>query len=281
MKRLHLTIGVILTSILLLNPAYSYRVVPEPTNPVAPQPTSVHLTLGNPSNATTDTSNRNNFLMVKPQYALSYNNSKRIPNWVSWHLVPSHLGGERRGDFMVDNSLPSGFNKVKPTDYRGSGFDRGHMCPSGDRTANREDNDATFVMTNMIPQHPDNNQGPWADLEEECRRIARRGFELYIVCGGVGSQGEIERSDVDIPEATWKVILVLPSRQGNDIARITRATRVIAVLMPNEDGIREDDWRDFRVSVDEIEQKTGLDLFSAIPTAIQNDLERRVDTRRN
>ena len=110
-----------------------------------------HMLLGNPSGATTSTSNSNNYLMVKSQYKLSYNNSKHTENWVSWHLYASDLGSApRQDDFRADTTLPSGWYRVTGTEYSGSGFDRGHLCPSADRTSSITNNSATFLMTNII-----------------------------------------------------------------------------------------------------------------------------------
>ena len=93
--------------------------------------TSIHLALGNPSNAKSSTTNADNYLMLKPQYALSYNKSKGIPNWVSWQLNQSWLGNApRQNNFRPDDSLPEGWYRVRPSDYTGSGFDKGHMAPS-------------------------------------------------------------------------------------------------------------------------------------------------------
>ena len=134
---------------------------PAPTQPEergpSPADSSIHLTMGNPSGATDDPARAENYLMRKPYFALSYNNAKGTPNWVSWCLKKADLGSAPRGDFYPDTTLPRGFKQVKPSDYSGSGFDRGHMCPAADR--NRpESADATFVMTNIIPQSPHCNQ---------------------------------------------------------------------------------------------------------------------------
>jgi endonuclease G len=148
-----------------------------------------HLVLGNPSKATPDPDKKDNYLVKRKQYALSYNNGNGTPNWVSWHLNTSWLGRVRRSKFAPEPALPEGFFQVRPNDYRVSGFDRGHMCPSGDRTATKEDNQATFYMTNMVPQSPDNNRKTWERLETYCRRLARRGNELYIIAGPAGRGG--------------------------------------------------------------------------------------------
>lgn len=83
---------------------------------------------------------------------------------------------------------------------------------------------------------------------------------------------------VQVPAQTWKVILVQP--QGtNDVARVTISTRVIAVIMPNTQGIRTDAWQEYRVSVDEVEQLTGYDFFSNVPGSIQAAIESVVDNQ--
>jgi endonuclease G len=106
---------------------------------------SVHLLLGNPSQAATNINNPDNYLMVKPQYVLSYNRSNGTPNWVSWQLNKSWFGDAPRQDnFRPDNTLPEGWERIKPTAYNASGYDRGHVAPSADRTRTIEDNTAIF-----------------------------------------------------------------------------------------------------------------------------------------
>jgi endonuclease G len=117
--------------------------------------------MGNPTQATADVNHKNNFLIVKPYYALPYNNVRGTPNWVSWRLSKEDLGNAPRFPFQPDTSLPAGFKRVVPNDYTGSGFDRGHMCPHSDRTRSMESSKATFLMTNMVPQSPENNQRAW------------------------------------------------------------------------------------------------------------------------
>ena len=110
------------------------------------------LLFGNPSGATADIGNENNYLMVKPQYTLSYNRSKATPNWVAWRLDSSWIGtAPRQDDYRFDPTLPAGWYRVGANSYSGSGFERGHMCPSGDRTRSVSDNSATFLMTNFGP----------------------------------------------------------------------------------------------------------------------------------
>lgn len=251
---------------------------------LAPAPTraqssvSQHLTMGNPSGATASTSNPSNYLIVRAQYALSYSRYDGIPNWVSWHLGKSDQGSSGRGAFQPDTSLPSGWYRVTTNDYTGSGYDRGHNCPSGDRTSTTTDNAAVFLMSNIMPQAADNNQGPWEQLESYCRDLLSQGRELYIVSGVSGKLGTIAGGKVTIPATTWKVVVVLPEG-SNDLSRVTSTTRVICVSMPNRNGIFNNDWRQYRISVRQLEKTTGYNFLSLVPTAIQNVIENRVDSQ--
>jgi len=248
-----------------------------------------HLVMGNPSGATTDTNNLTNYLLAKPQFALSYNCDRGTPNWTSWHLDSTWLGSApRQDDFRNDPTLPGGCYQVLGTDYSGSGFDRGHMTPSADRTSSVPDNSATFLMTNMIPQAPDNNQGPWAVLEGEARTIVGQGNEVYIISGGVGTGGvgsggareTIAGGAVTVPASTWKVLLVLPVGD-EDVSRVSEFTRAFAVIMPNTQGIRPDDWRKYIATVDQVEALTGYDFFSNVADAVEAVIEARLDTASN
>jgi len=263
------------------SPTPTPTATPTPTPNPSPTPTPApgeHLTMGNPSNAVTDVAQPLNYLMEKPQYSLSYNRDYGEANWVSWHLDTSWLGSAaRQNDFRADTTLPAGWYQVQATDYSGSGFDRGHMCPSADRTITVAANSATFLMTNMIPQLPANNQGPWATLESYCRTLVSQGNELYIISGGQGLQFFIANGHVAVPANTWKVIIVL-SNGSNDVSRVTTTTRTIAVVMPNSGSINSD-WRTYRVSVDQVEAITGFDVFSNVPTLIQNVIEANVDNQ--
>jgi endonuclease G, mitochondrial len=264
-------------------PASTPTSTPTSTETQPPETTSsVHLTFGNPSAATSQIENSDNYLLIKPQYALSYNRSKGIPNWVSWQLNPSWLGDvPRQDDFRPDSSLPTGWYRVTPNDYTNSGFDRGHMIPSEDRGAKVEDNSATFLMTNILPQSPDNNRGPWVQLESYCRELVKQGKELYIVAGGLDAGGTGEKGTmsaiagkVAVPENTWKTILVLDRPGG----QVSETSRTLAVIIPNNQGIRLAKWQQFRVSVDEVEQRTGYDFFSNVPVEIQAAIESKVDS---
>jgi endonuclease G, mitochondrial len=234
----------------------------------------VQLTMGNPSQAGTQP---DNYLLLKPQYALSYNASKGIPNWVSWQLNQSWLGSvDRQNDFRPDDTLPANFYHVTPSDYSGSGYDRGHQAPSGDRTRSQEDNSATFLMSNMIPQAPDLNRGPWEKLESYSRQLVSQGEELYIIAGVTGQKGTLAEGKISIPARNWKVVVVL-EKAGLGLTGVTANTRVIAVDMPNEEAIKETDWTEYRTTVKQIEKATGYNLLSNVPDKVQQVIENRVD----
>src|SRR5262249_8409249 len=149
--------------------------------------------------------------------------------------------------------------------YTQSGFDRGHMCPSADRTANREDNDATFILSNVVPQTGPNNRKTWEGLESYCRDLVNQGNELYIIAGpnGIGGKGDngfrlrIDGGKLSVPSATWKVIMVLPAGE-DDVNRVSRTTRMIAVIVPNTLDVG-DSWTHYIHSVDDVEGLTGYD----------------------
>jgi len=245
------------------------------------------LVLGNPSNAGTDP---DNYLLEKPQYAVSYNCSRGTANWVSWHLGKAWKGPVTRADdFRPDPALPAGCYRVVTGDYTNSGFDRGHLCPSDDRDATADDNSATFLMTNIIPQAPDLNRQTWRLLEEYCRKLVADGNELYIIAGVYGKGGSnssglrntIADGKVTVPARCWKIALVVPEG-GGDAKRIDAATRVIAVDIPNRQSADNGNkhWYDYLVSVDALEAATGYDFFSELPKSLQQTLESKVDKGR-
>jgi endonuclease G len=241
---------------------------------------SRHTTLGIPSPASS--SDANNFLSVKSGYVVSYNGSRKVPNWVSWELNTSYLGSTaRQDDFRVDDTFPASEPQASLADYSGSGYDRGHMCPSADRTLTVAANQQTFFLTNMVPQAANNNQGPWAVMENDLRAITQTGKELFIISGGTFSASSNRiGSGVVVPDQTFKVVVVLDAvNQGP--SSVTTSTRVIGVMMPNENNqiSRTADWHSFRVSVDSIEAATGDNFLSDVDPAVQAVIEARVDNQ--
>ncbi|MBC6605749.1 DNA/RNA non-specific endonuclease [Hymenobacter sp. BT188] len=260
--------------------------IPSPTAAPSSQDATrdSHLALGNPSGAIADPYYYWNYLLVKPQFTMSYHRDRGVPNWVSWHLSSAWLGSTPRQDnFSTDASLPTGWYRVTSTSYSGSGFDRGHLCPSADRTASIADNSATFKMTNMMPQAPTNNQQTWANLENYCRTLVGQGYELYVIAGsygkgGTGSAGyktTLDAGRVTVPARTWKVVVVLPEG-SSDASRVSTGTRVIAVDMPNTNTLSTS-WGSYRTTVDAIESATGYNILSAVSSTVQSTVEARVD----
>ncbi|WP_161499174.1 DNA/RNA non-specific endonuclease [Flavipsychrobacter stenotrophus] len=245
-----------------------------------------NMAMGNPSGATYSMSDSNNYLMVKSQFGLSYNNSKGEPNWVSWHLSRAWKGSAVRCDcFSPDATLPSGYFTATTSNYTGTGFDRGHLCPSDDRDGSDTDNAATFVMTNITPQAPNMNQITWGSLESYCRALIYAGNELYVTAGGYGAGGSgslggttttIAGTNITVPARFFKVIVVLPVGV-NDVSRVANTTRVIAVDMPSNQTVNSQPWTYYRTSVDAIEAATGYDFLSNVPTGIQAVVEAGID----
>lgn len=236
---------------------------------------SPHLVLGNPSNA--NSANPNNYLLERQQYVVGYGRDRNSAHWVSWQLNAAWLGNtDRQDNFRPDGALPKGIYQVTPEDYRGSGYDRGHMVPSADRTTSPRDNAATFLMTNIMPQAPENNRGTWRELEEYERDLVYQyDRELYILAGSYGDQGQIgRRHKITVPSRLWKVIVVM-DRPRAGLSGLSQGTQVIAVDLPNQNSVAED-WRRYQTSIDSIELATGLDLLSNVSEPIQSALEVRV-----
>ena len=271
---------------LLLTIAVSLVSCRNPDIPLGKEPTgNINLLMGNPSQATSSPGNAENYLITRPQYALSYSKNKGIPNWVSWELNSTWLGDAHRvGKFAPDQELPAGWEQIKPSDYTGSGFDRGHMTNSEDRSRSPEDNIQTFLMTNILPQSPDNNQGPWVQLENYSRQLVRSGKELFIVSGGHGQGGvgknglkaTVGQGKVLVPAVTWKVILVLDT-PNSGVAGVNKNTRTIAVIMPNKQGIKSEPWQQYQTSVQEVEKLTGYKFFTSVSEDIRSTISAKVD----
>ena len=241
---------------------------------------SVHTSIGLPDKGGDD----EHFRSVKHQYVLSYSATRRTPNWVSWELNTAWMGSvARQNDFRPDDTFPSGFPQAQLSDYSLSGWDRGHMCPSEDRTATLLDNQNTFYLSNMVPQADNVNGGPWAQLEAYARSLANAGKEVFETSGGIyqGTPRTIGADAVAVPSATFKVIVVLDV-PGQTAANVTASTRVISVIMPNDNAqvAKSADWHGFRVKAADIEAQTGLRMLSDVPEPVRTALENEIDTGR-
>jgi len=210
--------------------------------------------------------------IVRPQYIVSYNGKKNSPNWVSWNLRKSDIGpAERKDRWKHDKELPADFQVIKDGIYSKTGFARGHMCPSEDRTATQADNDATFMFSNAVPQAPANNSNGWMRMEKYCQDLAKEGNDLHIVCGPQGRRGQGNRHveftnflvkdnvKITVPAVAWKVVLVLPNAKSKPSA----TTRTIAIVMPNDQSVTSD-WAKFRCSIEHVEELTDFKFFPKI-----------------
>jgi len=234
------------------------------------------MQLGNPTAATVDTNNHIHYLIQRSQYAMDYNDTTHQANWVSWSYTTEDSGNSGRSrSFFVDNSLPIGFVKISNASF--DGYDRGHMCPSGDRTASVADNEETFLMSNMIPQHATNNQLVWAKFEDYCRTAASGGSEVLNTCGP-GDFGATSISNgMKLPGSVWKVVVVAPSGSALAPSKVTTACRVIAIKTPNTVSVGTN-WVSYVTTVEQIEADTGLKFFSSLPTSVARYLRKVKDT---
>lgn len=253
------------------------------------------LYLGNPTNAVPYTSFPENYLKDNNYYKIAYSQSRGTPVWVAWHLQKEDIGSvSRQDDFRPDVNLPTGWYQVQDFSYNGTGFDRGHNCPSGDRTSSFQANSSTFLMTNIIPQAPALNQGPWAGLEDYIRNtLVGTTKEAYTFMGNYGTGGynssgllvdNIDGANVNVPAKIWKVVVILP-KGSNDLTRINSSTVVLAVDMPNDNRLYTTsgtgDWRNYRTSVAAIESSANaagvpLNLFQSIADSVRPILKAKI-----
>jgi DNA/RNA endonuclease G (NUC1) len=201
---------------------------------------------------------------------------------VSWNINATQFGAAPRCDcFTADQSLPSNVYKVVDFNYRNGGYDRGHMVQSESRTATFQENAATFLMTNIIPQAGESNQGPWVQFENYLNDQARQqGKEIYVVAGGEYTANPATLKNegrVQVPAWTWKVAVIVDGGEGLDDVHGTGDLRVLAVRMPNDTATAKDTrnnpWTMYETTVDDIEARTGYDLLDALPNGIERIVE--------
>lgn len=249
---------------------------PAPSSPSAAvasheKSTSPHLVLGLP----VDADPSDDTILDRGQYVISYNDKLHDPNWVAWRLTKDDLGDvDRTNDFRPDDDLPAGFLKVKPGDYAHSGYDQGHMCPSSHRTATKEMNSITFLMSNMQPQLGTLNRGAWARAEAAERDLAAGGKVVFIVVGGIFSQSsqKIGRG-IAVPDENFRVTVVLEPGEGAQ--DVSDKTEVYGVIMPNDGSTKGHTWTEFKTSVDEVEKKSGYDILSEVEDGVEAVVEAR------
>lgn len=211
--------------------------------------------------------NEGELIVQHTGYTLSFNTTHNNPNWVAWELTAEETEGTlRRGNnFAPDEALPRN-HQVLAFDYKESGFDRGHMCPAADNKWSIDAMNDCFLMSNMCPQNPTLNGGNWKDLEEACRRWAKRDGSVYIVCGPIYKENAEKNTigrehTITVPDAFFKCVLM------------TVEGKEKAIGFYYENTSEKQYMPDAARTVDEIEAITGYDFFAGLDDELEERLE--------
>ncbi len=200
-------------------------------------------------------------------YTLSYHEEYEQAEWVAYVLRKEHLTHEdrERPFFIEDPKVDT--KSADWRNYKKSGFDRGHLCPAGDRKFSEYAYNETFYTSNISPQRRDFNAGVWNRLEKQVRYWCQRYGELYIITGGVLQYDlpEIGNEGVDVPQQFYKIVV---RNEGDGL-------KVLAFLMPHEESDMPLD--SFLVTVDNVEVLTGIDFLENLSLEVEKGLEEKVD----
>lgn len=196
-------------------------------------------------------------------YSLSYSEPHEQAEWVAYELKKRHLSNTnfKRPYFEIDRSVKTGAAHWR--NYKRSGYDKGHLCPAGDRRFSQDAHDETFLTSNISPQNHEFNSGIWNTLEQKVRYWAKKYDGVFVVTGGIlkSNLKFIGDDNVSVPNQFYKILI--DTNSG--------ATKMIAFLIPHEDSNQP--LYKFVVSVDKIEELTGVDFFSELDDTIENKLE--------
>lgn len=209
----------------------------------------------------------NGDLIVHNGYTLCYSEEHEQPFWVAYVLTPEEVNSQpikRKDNFRSDPAIST--ESAQLSDYKGSGFDRGHLAPYADLSYSEESAQDSFYLSNMSPQEGSFNRGKWAQLEALVRTFAEE-EPMCIVTGPVLTDGPyqtIGKNKVSVPNYFYKVVL---DYYGDDV-------KATAYLLPNAKC--DKDLKEYVVTVDRVEQLTGLDFFPLLPDDIENILESRL-----
>lgn len=203
-------------------------------------------------------------------YTTCFNWSWQIPMWVAYEITAAEAAGEmpRMGDFCPDPEAPHA--SATTYDYRGSGYDRGHMAPAGDMKWSEQSMLESFYMSNICPQNHNLNDGRWKTVEKAVRRWAGYSGSVYVVCGPIADDScEVigDYTEVIVPRAFFKVVcrkLEKGQRQGQYAA--------IGFVFPNEECYGNI-YDDYSCTVDSVEALLGYDFFSLLPDSIEDAIE--------
>lgn len=189
-------------------------------------------------------------------YTICFDSSSRIPKWVSWNTNKNDYGKAPRVDnFHHDDRLPVA--QASDRDYLRSGFDRGHVVPSAERTSSAAANFETFSYLNMMPQTHSLNAGPWYRLEHEIKMFVneKSGNEVYVSAGPIFKINSRRIGDgVVIPDFTWKGVVFM------NAGKIVRTSFVV---MPQDASIKQP-WKLYEVKREKLESTIGFKLFSGL-----------------
>lgn len=186
-------------------------------------------------------------------YTLSYIEKYEQPEWVAYNLSEDELkkpNVKRTDWFETDPKVITG--SAKHSDYKGSGYTRGHLVPAGDMAFDEVAMKETFFMSNMSPQLRPFNNGIWRELEEQTRDWVYQNNRLFIVSGPVFSEKPMyfKKNKIAVPDAFYKVILdySVPEIKG------------IAFYIPHE--VCHQPLQNYMISIDSLESITGIDFFN-------------------
>ena len=209
-------------------------------------------------------------ILDRKGYALGYSEKYEQPLWVSYKLTAEEVKSKkarRSGDFRSDPDIPT--LSAEPDDYKRSFFDRGHLAPAADMSFSLQTMSESFYMSNMSPQRPEFNRGIWKNLEENVRNFALGCGSVYVVTGPVFEKNlpciTIGKNKVAVPDKYYKVIL--DANAANP--------KAIGFIIPNSDT--KADLANFAVTVDAVENITGLDFFTVLNNADEAKLESSCD----
>lgn len=196
-------------------------------------------------------------------YTVSYNKDLKLPNWVSYELTRQEVKGtEKRNDRFTTDPLVEG-SIVTNADYARSGYDKGHMAPAADMKWSSTAMKESFYFSNVCPQHPQLNRRGWKNLEEKIRDWAIADSAIIIICGPIIERHpkSIGRNKVTVPGQFFKVVL----------SPFSKPIRAIGFLFNNEQALYP--ISSYAVSVDSVENLTGIDFFASLPDEIENKIE--------
>ena len=203
--------------------------------------------------------------------------NEHVSIWVAYPLNNGLKGsGSRTNAWGLDPLLPSSMQPNLVNSSYGGGWTRGHQIPSADRLTYRA-NVSTFYGTNMTPQDYDFNAGIWADLENKVRSYAAASDTLYVVTGCV-LDGSTQRSgsssgfSVKIPSAYFKALLYKGSS-----TYATNGYMAAGYLLPHDTRISDGSFFSYLMSIDELEEKTGIDFFPNLISVVGKETADKIE----